>query len=114
MNTITVTPGYQSFPIERAHHNIFSRFMNWTKKEEKNRIGWVGISIMAMSAGFFPITLAAILFNGANFSLIMGSVVSLALVIVTNLAALPTKYTIPAFILGIAIDIVLVVASFIY
>jgi hypothetical protein len=40
--------------------------------------------------------------------------ISLAIVVITNLAALPTKYTIPAFLLGILIDLVLIIVSFVF
>lgn len=62
---------------------------------------------------FFPITMTAILFNGAVFKLIIGAMIALVLVVITNLAALPTKYTIPSFLTGIIIDLVIITASFI-
>ncbi len=114
MQAITYHSNYKSLSVQRSYNNILSRLMAWIISEEKNRIAWVGISITAMSAIFFPVTMAAILFNGAVFPLIMGSMISLAIVVITNLAALPTKYTIPAFILGILIDLVLIVVSFVF
>jgi len=54
----------------------------------------------------------AILFHGGSFGLIIATMTSLVLVVVTNLAALPTKYTIPFFLLGIAIDVVVIGLSF--
>ncbi len=56
--------------------------------------------------------MAVILMNGAVFGLIVGAMTPLVLVVVTNLAALPTKYTIPFFFLGILIDIALIAMSF--
>jgi hypothetical protein len=113
MNSITYNSAYEIYSVETVHKNLLTRFLTWAKSEEKNRIAWMGISITTMSAVFFPITMSAILFNGAIFKLIIGSIFSLALVVIANLAALPTKYTIPAFIAGIIIDIVLILASFI-
>ena len=113
MQAITLLPDYRSLPAQRSHNTVVSRMVNWTKNEEKNRIIWVGVSIIAMAAVFFPLSISLILLNGANIPLIMGAMISLVAVVVTNLAALPTKYTIPAFLLGILIDIILIVASFI-
>ncbi len=113
MNSITYHSDYNRYSLDTAHKNIITRFIAWTKQEEKNRIAWVGVSVTAMAAVFFPITMSAILFNGAIFKLIIGAMISLALVVITNLAALPTKYTIPAFLTGIVIDIVLIIASFV-
>ena len=57
--------------------------------------------------------MALVLLNGASFGLIVAAMGSLAVVVISNLAALPTKYTIPLFFLGILIDLAIVVASFI-
>ena len=112
MQAITHLSDYQSLQAQKSRSNVFTSLLEWINKEEKNRIAWVGISIMTMSAIFFPVTMSAILFNGAIFPLIMGAMISLAIVVITNLAALPVKYTIPAFLLGILIDIILIVTSF--
>lgn len=112
MSTITYPSEYSHYQIQTQRKTAVSRFLTWLNQEEKNRIAWVGIGITAMSAVFFPLTMAAILFNGAVFKLIIGAMISLALVVITNLAALPVKYTIPAFILGVSIDIVLIITSF--
>jgi hypothetical protein len=113
MSSITFQTNYGNLLLERKQTSLTSRFLTWTKQEEKNRIAWVGISIIVMTAIFFPITMAAILFNGAGFKLIVGAMISLILVVIPNLAALPTKYTIPAFLTGVVIDIALMVISFI-
>jgi len=98
--------------VSESRESVVSRFWQWVKQEEKNRIAWVGISVTSMAAIFFPITMAAILFNGAHFGLIIGAMISLALVVITNLAALPTRYTIPSFLIGIFMDFVLILVSF--
>jgi hypothetical protein len=113
MQAIQYLPDYKSMQAQKSQVHVIARFMEWIKKEEKNHIAWVGASIMVMSAVFFPITITAILLNGAIFTLVMGAVVSLAGVVITNLAALPTKYTIPALMMGILMDIVLIVISFV-
>lgn len=77
-----------------------------------HHIGWVGICVTSMTAVVFPLTLAAVLFNGASFGLIIVAMCSLVLVFVSNLAAMPTKYTIPFFAVGVAIDLVVIGLSF--
>jgi len=93
--------------------SAFARFFDWAEKQDvPHHIGWVGISVTSMTAVFFPLTLTAVLFNGASFGLIIVAMCSLVLVFVSNLAAMPTKYTIPFFGLGIAIDLVVIGLSF--
>jgi hypothetical protein len=93
--------------------SLIDRFFDWATKEDvKHHIGWVGLSIVAMTAIFFPVTMSAILLNGASFGLIIAAMVPLVLVFVTNLAALPTKYTIPFFFVGVLAELIILVISF--
>ena len=93
--------------------SALARFFTWAKNEDKvNHVIWVGISVTAMAAVMFPLTMAVVLLNGASFGLIIAAMVSLVLVVVTNLAALPTKYTIPFLFLGGLIDLVAIISSF--
>jgi hypothetical protein len=112
MNTLNVHPSYNAIALENHTESIATRFINWSTNEQKNRIAWVGISIVVITAVFFPITMVSILIHGASFKLIIGAMFSLILVVVPNLAALPTRYTIPAFFTGVFIDIILIAFSF--
>ncbi len=92
---------------------LVTRLANWAIEEDaKHHVAWVGISITAMAAVFFPVTMFVVLLNGMPFVPMLFAMVSLAMVVVANLAALPTKYTIPIFAIGILIDIAAVVTSF--
>jgi len=53
-----------------------------------------------------------ILLNGASFGLIILAMASLAWVVITNLAAMPVKYTISFFALGVLADATAIVVSF--
>ena len=104
-----------SFRIEhrKSHSSVFSRFFAWAvSQDEKNHVGWVGASVMIMAGILFPATMAFILLNGADFGLIVAAMSGLVLVVVTNLAALPVKYTLPFLLLGTLTDLVVIVASF--
>jgi hypothetical protein len=99
--------------LAAGNPSVIERFFDWATKEDvEHHVGWVGFSIVAMTAVFFPITMAAILFNGAMFGLIIAAMVPLVLVFVTNLAALPTKYTIPFFFIGAMAELIILVVSF--
>jgi hypothetical protein len=112
MDKVIFHPYYNSTTLDNHAEPILTRFINWSKNEEKNRIAWVGISIMLITAIFFPVTMASILVHGGTFKLIIGAMFSLILVVVPNLAALPTRFTIPAFFTGVFIDIILIAVSF--
>ena len=112
MNTIAFDPDYSSPLMEKHVESVFTRFLVWLKEEEVNRIAWLGISITIMTAFFFPVTMATILLHEGSFKLILVAMFSLILVAIPNMAALPAKYTIPAFFTGMLIDIVLIIVSF--
>jgi len=41
--------------------SAIARFFDWAAKQDApNHIGWVGITIMCMTAVFFPLTMAAV------------------------------------------------------
>lgn len=93
--------------------SVFARFFKWAENQDKiNHVSWVGISVTLMSAVLFPLTMAVVLLNGASFELIIVAMVALVLVVVTNLAALPTKYTIPFLFLGALIDLIVIISTF--
>lgn len=97
----------------RGKKSLIGRFIQWVTNEDKeHHIAWVGGSVTIMTAIVFPLTMAAIIMNGAAFGLIVVAMVSLVLVVTTNLAAMETRYTIPFFFLSILIDFGVIIASF--
>jgi uncharacterized membrane protein (UPF0136 family) len=93
--------------------SFLSTFTLWAAKQEAEyHVAWVGAAIVLMAGVFFPLTMSVVLLNGAEFGLIIASMASLAIVVITNLAAMPVKLTIPFLILGILTDLVVVFASF--
>ena len=112
--TISTSPTLHHYSLSKEKKSFVSRFIQWaTNEDAEYHVAWVGISITSMAAIFFPLTMSVILLNGAAFGLIIVAMVSLALVVITNLAAMPTRYTIPIFLLGVLIDVAAIVASFI-
>lgn len=85
--------------------------MNWCEGQQPNRLLWLGVALAGHGCILTPITVLAVLLAGANFFLFMLAMVAMGIALITNLAALPTKYTIPAFLLSIVIDIVIVIAT---
>ena len=74
-------------------------------------VQWVFITAMAVF--FFPLTMTVILFNEAGLGLILAAVISICLVVIVNLLPMSEKFIRPAFGIGICIDLVVVIASFV-
>src|SRR4051812_38618643 len=73
--------------------SLFTNFMNWCKGQEENRLLWLGVSLAAHGCILTPLTVMAVLLAGNNITLFMLAIVAMAMSLVTNLAAMPTKVT---------------------
>jgi hypothetical protein len=90
---------------------IISRFIAWCNGQEKSRFGWVASIIAIHGCVLAPITVLAIAL-GTNHMAYWGMAIgAMAIALVSNLAAMPTKITIPVFFFSILIDIILVVIN---
>jgi len=88
--------------------SVFNRFINWCESQQKNRFIWLGLVLAGHGCTLTPITLfAVILVDNMIFFWIM-AIIAMMMALVTNLAALPTKYTIPAFLISIVMDLVII------
>lgn len=99
-------------PLTHAAHNhktgIFARFGQWLETQNKNRIAWLAIALAGHGCVLTPITIFSIMMAGNNFiywPLAMGA---MAICLVVNLAAMPTRITIPVFFLSVLVDLVVI------
>lgn len=100
----TVATGY----AEEPKISLFKKIMNWCHCQEKNRLLWLGIALTAHGCIITPVTIMAVLFAGNSMFLFVLALVAMGATLVTNLAAMPTKITIPVFILSTLIDIAII------
>jgi hypothetical protein len=91
-------------------NTLWTRFMSYCKGQEKNRLTWLGVILAAHGCILTPFVVMATLIAGPNFFLFMTGMVAMGIALVTNLAAMPTKITIPAFALSVLMDIVIVIS----
>jgi hypothetical protein len=89
--------------------SIFSKFTNWCVSQESYRLGWLAGILAIHGCALTPITLFAVVLSGTNLALYISALVAMGLAVVTNLAAMPTKITIPAFFLSIVIDVAIII-----
>ena len=90
--------------------SLFTQFINWCKEQENYRLLWLGIALAGHGCILTPLTVMAVLLAGTNLFLFISAIVAMGITLVTNLAAMPTKITIPVFILSILIDIAIVIS----
>jgi hypothetical protein len=109
MTTTTYNPSMAgSYSNATTKASIYRKFITWTEKQENNRLLWLGIALSAHGCIITPLTVMAVLMAGTNMFLFILAIVAMGASLVTNLAALPTKITIPVFILTTLIDIAII------
>ncbi len=101
----TSTVNYTTSVLKRGS---LSKFIWWCDGQETYRFGWLGAIIAFHGCVLTPITLFAVILSGSNIWLFSAAIVAMGMSLVTNLAAMPTKVTIPVFFLSIIIDIVII------
>ncbi len=113
MPTTTLNPSLSSTYTEKASQpGLFTRFMNWCKGQDENRFLWVGIALAGHGCILTPLTVMAVLMAGTNMFLFMLCIISMGMALVTNLAAMPTRITIPVFALSVLINIAVLISCF--
>lgn len=100
----------QSHALEAPKASIYRRFMNWCEGQEKNKLLWLGIILTAHGCIITPITIFIVLMGGNNIYLFVLTLAAMGLSLVSNLAAMPTSKTIPAFVVSMLIDIVIIIS----
>lgn len=88
--------------------SIWKKFITWCIGQEKNRLGWLATAIMLHGCVLTIITMFAIITTGNHFIFWPFTIAAMGMTLVVNLAAMPTKITIPVFFLSILIDIVII------
>lgn len=99
-----------SYTEETASSSLWGRFLTYCKGQENNRLLWLGVILMVHGCILTPITVFITLAAGPSLPLFMTAIIAMAIALVTNLAAMPTRITIPAFALSVIIDIAILVA----
>lgn len=96
---------------EESRASIWKRFMNFCASQEDNRLMWLGIALAGHGCVLTPLTLVTVLLSGSHFVLFILALVAMGIALVTNLAAMPTRVTIPAFLLSVVIDLVIIITA---
>jgi hypothetical protein len=99
-----------SYTVNKGQ-SLVAQFFSWCQGQEPFRFGWLAIILAVHGCVLTPITAMAIAVGGNDIVLWFAAISAMAMALVTNLAAMPTKVTIPVFFLSIVIDIVIMGVS---
>ncbi len=93
--------------------SVINEFMVWSENQDKNRFAWLAASVAGHGCVLTPATLFTIILSGNHFIFWVMAITAMTMCLVTNLAALPTKVTIPIFFFSILIDLFIITYSLI-
>jgi hypothetical protein len=112
MDMITTTLNH-SYSREVSKPSVITNFINWCTAKEEDRLLWSALSLGIHGGITTPATILILLIFGQGlglFGLALASI-AMAAVLVVNLAALPTRISIPFFAVSLIVDIALIVAA---
>ncbi len=95
----------------RSKTAIFSKFFTWCRQQEEYRFGWVAAILTIHGCVLAPLTIFVSFLVGFNIVLIALVIGAMAMALVSNLAAMPTKITIPVFFFSVLVDLAVIIAS---
>jgi hypothetical protein len=91
--------------------SLIQRFLSWSKAQQHDHFMWIGIGLALQGCALAPISLYFVSLVGVNLTLFCIVLTAMAMVLVTNLAALPTKITIPVLVASVIIDVGVIITA---
>lgn len=88
--------------------NPISRFISWADNQQEKSLLWSAISIAGHGCVFTILTVMTILLTGNHFIFWPFAIGAMTMCVIVNLAALPTKITIPILFFSLLIDVVII------
>ena len=105
----TMQQYFTSIPLKgTTKKTIVHRFFDWCKTQENNRVLWLAIIIAGHGCFLTPLTVMFVMLAGNSMLLWSLAMAAMAMSLVTNLAALPAKITIPVFLSSLVIDLTII------
>lgn len=101
----------RTYSQELQKASLWTRFISWCENQEESRFLWLGIALATHACFITPLTLAVVMFTGNSMLFFAFGIAAMAMALITNLAALPTKVTIPTFFLSLVLDLVIIITS---
>jgi hypothetical protein len=86
---------------------LWNKFIAFAASQEQKRFLWAAISLVGHGTFFTIVTMATVILTGTNIFLVAATSLTMAMVLVVNLAALPTKYIVSVFFLSLLADLVI-------
>lgn len=96
-------------PMHPAKQSVWRKFITWCDGQEKYRLGWLGASLTLHGCILTVLTMFAVILSGNHFIFWPFIIVAMGATTVVNLAAMPTRITIPVFFFSVLIDLAIII-----
>lgn len=108
METIVHHSINQSYTETHYSYSPWKRFITWAEGQEENRLLWLALAVVGHGCIITILTIVAIIFSGNLFIFWPFAIAAMAMAVISNLAAMPTKITIPVFFFSILVDLAII------
>jgi len=96
--------------MDTAKVSLWKKFIDWSNGQEKYRLGWLAAAITLHGCVLTIFTMFAVILAGNHFIFWPFIIGGMGITLVVNLAAMPTKITIPVFFFSVLMDIVIIIS----
>ena len=108
----TIAKHLFAHPLSTVTHNVsaWKKFITWCEGQEKYRLGWLATALGLHGCVLTIFTMFAVVLAGNHFIFWPFVIGAMGITLVANLAAMPTKITIPVFFFSVLIDLIIIIS----
>jgi hypothetical protein len=88
--------------------STWKKFITWCDGQEKNRFGWLAGALTIHGCALTILTMFAVILAGNHFIFWPFVIGAMGITLIVNLAAMPTKITIPVFFFSVLVDLIII------
>src|SRR6187402_853461 len=90
--------------------SAWKKFINWCISQEQYRLGWLAAAITLHGCVLTIFTMFAVVLAGNHFIFWPFIIGGMGITLIVNLAAMPTKITIPVFFFSVLVDLLIIIS----
>ena len=91
----------------------WKKFIAWCDGQEKYRFGWLAAALTIHGCVLTILTMFAVVLAGNHFIFWPFIIGGMGITLIVNLAAMPTKITIPVFFFSVLVDLAIIICCII-
>lgn len=106
----TTVRNVYSHSIETSKASVWKKFISWCNGQEKYRFGWLAAALTLHGCILTILTMFAVILAGNHFIFWPFVIGAMGITLIVNLAAMPTKITIPVFFFSVLVDLIIIIS----